>query len=331
MISEHRKVFGRKALYFSLLFGLLLVLPNLLWQYQHDFPVYDHLMELSARQLTHVSRVDFLKNQVLFFIGSMFVIIAGMIALAAYPPFKKFQLFFWSILFTLGVFVYLRAKDYYAIGLYPIYIAFGSVYLEEKLKTGWKLYLRPVAISMPILIFIPIFQIAFPTKSPQQIAEHSARYNALGLLRWEDGKDHLLPQDFADMLGWRELAAKIDNIYEQLPHAEHTIILCDNYGQAGAINFYSRNKLKAVSFNADYINWFELDNRIDNFIRVKESRGREKELEETHPYFDQGFEADSITNPYAREYGTTIFVFTGPKIDVSQRLKEELEKIKESR
>ena len=30
----------------------------------------------------------------------------------------------------------------------------------------------------------------------------------LGLLRWEDSKDHLLPQDFADMLGWKKLVFK---------------------------------------------------------------------------------------------------------------------------
>jgi hypothetical protein len=73
------------------------------------------------------------------------------------------------------------------------------------------------------------------------------------LLRWEDGKDHLLPQDFADMLGWKELALKVDSAYLKLPNKDNTLILCDNYGQAGAINFYTRQKLRAVSFNADYI------------------------------------------------------------------------------
>jgi hypothetical protein len=331
MITPQRKVFGRKALYFSLLLGVILVSPNLLWQYHHNFPVYYHLRELTEKQLTHVSRFGFLKSQLLFFIGSIFVIASGLIAFWVYPPFKRYQLFFWSMLFTLSVFIYLRAKDYYAIGIYPIYIAFGSVYLEEILKRGWKTYLRPVAVALPILIFIPIFNIAFPNKSPQHIAGHSTRYKDLGLLRWEDGKDHLLPQDFADMLGWKELAEKIDNIYEKLPGTKHTLILCDNYGQAGAINFYSRNHLKAVSFNADYINWFELDTKIDIFIRVKELEGRKTELATTSPYFENGFASDSITNPYAREFGSTIFVFTGPKIDVNKRLKEELDKIRKGR
>jgi hypothetical protein len=325
LISPQRKVFSRKALYFSILLGVILVLPNILWQYHHDFPVYYHLMELAERQLTHVSRLDFLKSQLLFFVGSFYVIVSGLIAFWVYPPFRKYQLFFWSLLFTLSVFIYLRAKDYYAIGLYPIYIAFGSVYLEELLNTGWKVYLRPVAIAIPILIFVPAFQVAFPNKTPQQIIEHPTRYKELGLLRWEDGKDHLLPQDFADMLGWKELAKKVDSVYEKLPKNEHVFILCDNYGQAGAINYYSRNKLRAVSFHADYINWFDLDKQIVHFIRVKEHDDIDTEMETTSPYFETGFVAGSITHPYAREYGTTIIFFSGPKIDVNQRLREELE------
>jgi hypothetical protein len=79
-------------------------------------------------------------------------------------------------------------------------------------------------------------------------------YRKLGLLRWEDGKDHDLPQDFADMIGWHELAKIVDDAYEPLPDKINTIVLCDNYGQAGAINYYSKfPEMHAVSFSTDYI------------------------------------------------------------------------------
>jgi aminopeptidase YwaD len=42
------------------------------------------------------------------------------------------------------------------------------------------------------------------------------------------------------MLGWRELASKVDSIYLAIADKNHTLILCDNYGQAGAINYYSK-------------------------------------------------------------------------------------------
>lgn len=212
------------------------------------------------------------------------------------------------------------------MGLYPVYIALGSVYLESVLKTDWKKYLRPMAIALPLLFFIPMYKMIFPNKSPGYIVNHSGAYNTFGLLRWEDGKDHSLPQDFADMLGWKELAHKIDSIYSTLPYKERTLILCDNYGQAGAINYYSKNKNnRAVSFNADYINWFELDKKFDNLIRVKTFESEGDEFKETSPFFDTAYVAGSITNSFAREYGTTIFVFIKAKIDINKRIQEEID------
>jgi len=324
LITEHRKIFLKPTLYFAILVGLVLILPNLIWQYDNNFPVLHHLKELAETQLVNVNRFDFLKNQLLFFIGSLIVIFASFYALLFYKPFNKYRVFFFSILFTLIAFIYFKAKDYYAIGIYPIYISFGSVYLEAILKDSWKKYLQPVAIAVPLLLFIPIYNVAFPNKSPEYIVRHSEKYKKLGLLRWEDGKNHLLPQDFADMLGWKELAQKVDSIYLRLPKKNNTLILCDNYGQAGAINFYTNQKIRAVSFNADYIDWFDLNKKYENLIRVKGAEEVNVELQETSPFFQNSTLADSITNQYAREFGTGLFLFTGAKIDIRQRIKDEI-------
>lgn len=331
LLTKHRKVFLKPSLYFAISLGLVLILPNLVWQYNNDFPVFHHLKQLSETQLINVNRLDFLKNQLLFFIGSLLVIFSSLYALLFYTPFKKYRLYFFAILFTLTAFVYFKAKDYYAIGIYPIYIAFGSVYLADILKEGWKKYLQPVIIAVPLLLFIPIYNVAFPNKSPEYIMQHSEDYKKFDMLRWEDGKDHLLPQDFADMFGWKELALKVDNLYLSLPNKNNTLILCDNYGQAGAINFYTNQKLRAVSFNADYINWFDLTKKYENLIRIKEQEDSSVELEETSPYFQNSKLASSITNIYSREFGTTIFVFTEAKIDINKRIKDEIDEKKNYR
>ena len=328
VLTEQRKLLAKKELYFSVLLGFIFILPNLIWQYTNNFPVIHHLRELSDTQLVHVNRFDFLLSQLFFFIGSLVVIIASFYALLFYRPFKKYRAFIWSILFTLSVFMYFKAKDYYAIGLYPIYIAFGCVFLADKINQGRKLYLQPVLLAIPLVLFIPIKDVGFPNKSPKYIIQHSEDYKKLGLLRWEDGKDHLLPQDFADMLGWRELATKVDSIYKVLPNKEKTLILCDNYGQAGAINYYTKQKIKAISFNADYINWFDLTKKYTNLIRVKEYKDAKEELKITSPYFEKSFIVGSIKNKYAREYGTTIFGFTECKIDINKRIQAEMVKVK---
>lgn len=326
LITKQRKIFLKKTLYLAIFIGLVIILPNIIWQYKNDFPVVRHMTELAETQLVHVNRMDFLKTQVLFFMSSLFVILSGLFALWFYRPFRNYRPFFWAFFFTLIIFSYFKAKDYYAIGLYPIYIAFGSVFLGRFLNEGWKKYLQPLAIIVVIVVFIPISQIAFPNESPEYIKAHPEKYKEYGLLRWEDGRDHELPQDFADMLGWSELAQKVDSIYSTLPNKDKTLVLCDNYGQAGAINYYSKKGIKAVSFNADYINWFDLEKHYENFIRIKEYDIRnEDELAKTSPYFETSTLADSIANRDAREFRTRIFVFKDAKIDINERIEKELE------
>ncbi|OIV42065.1 glycosyltransferase family 39 protein [Flavobacterium johnsoniae] len=319
ILSKERKILTEKKLYFALTLGILLILPNLLWQYNNHFPIVHHMKELAETQLVNVDRADFLKEQFFFFIGSFLVILSSFYALLFYKPFEKFKFFFTSIIFTILVFLYFKAKAYYAIGLYPIYIAFGSVFLSDVLKTGWKRYLKPVFIALPVLFFIPMYYLVFPNKSPEKIVSEKLEKH-----RWEDGKEHDLQQDFADMLGWKELARKTDSVYTLFPKSENTLVLCDNYGQAGAINFYTKKGIKAVSFNADYVNWFNLNVHYKNLIRVKEFEENSNEFKETSPFFESAFIAGKIKNKYAREHGTTIFVFTNAKVNINKRLEQEI-------
>ncbi len=328
LLTSQRKLFLKNEFYLSVLIVFILITPNLIWQYKNDFPVVHHLKELAETQLVNVDRAGFLKSQLSFFFGSLIIILSGLYALYFYKPFQKYRTFFWSFFFILIVFMYFKAKDYYALGLYPVYIAFGAVFLADKLnRNRWK-YLKPILIALPFLFFIPMYQFGFPNKSPEYMVEHSNVYKKLGQLRWEDGKDYLIPQDYADMLGWKELVKKVDSIYTNLPNKDQTLVLCDNYGQAGAINYYTKENIKAVSFNADYVNWFDLETRYKNLIRVKDYKENDTELIKTSPYFQESSLADSIANRYAREYQTKIFVFIGAKVDINKRIKPEIEKAK---
>ena len=71
--------------------------------------------------------------------------------------------------------------------------------------------------------------------------------------------------------------------------------------------------------------------KYENLIRVKEAEEVNVELHETSPFFQNSFLADSITNQYAREYGTRIFAFTGAKIDIRERIKDEIDEKKNYR
>ena len=161
------------------------------------------------------------------------------------------------------------------------------------------------------------------------MAANPEAYKKYGLLRWEDGKEHDIPQDFADMLGWKELALKVDSITRLLPNPDQTLLLCDNYGQAGAINYYSKNKkIKAQSFDADYVNWLQYNKIIKDVILVKENDDEDKNRSTEVPFFDTVYLAAQRINILAREDTISIYVLRGARIDINKRIKEEADREK---
>jgi len=326
LISPQRAWLKDPKIYTAGIISLMIISPNFIWQFQNQFPVIGHMQELAETQLVNVNRADFLKSQLLFFFSSVPLIVLGVIALFIFPEFKPYRFLFWNFIFVLLIFLYFRAKDYYTIGLYPIYIAFGAKYAEILLEKGkWKV-LRPAFFVFHLAFFAILYPVAFPNKSPEEIVKNNTLQKDLGLLRWEDGKDHHLPQDFADMLGWHALAHKVDSVLMGMPHAEKTLVLCDNYGQAGAINYYKRfDAYVAQSFNADYKNWLNLDTVWTDVVLVKDKDDEDKLRNEERPLFDTVYCAAIRISPYAREDSIYIYVLQGTRIHINQRLKAELQ------
>lgn len=323
LLTKERKIFKNPHLYAAFGIAFLIALPNLIWQWQNDFPVFWHMRMLSQYQLVNVNRLDFLTEQFFFFFGSSFVLILAFVSYFTYAPFRKYQVFFWGMVFTLAIFTYFRAKDYYAIGLYPIHYVFGAIYLSHLLRKNWGKYLKPVVMIIPIGLFILSAPMTYPIGDPAYLKGVQSRHPDLMENRWEDGEIHDLPQDFADMLGWKELADKVDIAYSKAPSDEYTVIICDNYGQAGAINFYTKTKgLQAITMNADYINWIDLSREIKNVILVREAEDGISKREIS--LFEKSEEIGSITDPNAREFGTSIHLLLGAKSDINAILTHEI-------
>jgi hypothetical protein len=68
-------------------------------------------------------------------------------------------------------------------------------------------------IIIAVIIFIPVFPIILPVLSPEQIIHKKEIFEKFNLARREDGNIHNLPQDYADMPGWKELAGLVDSAF----------------------------------------------------------------------------------------------------------------------
>ncbi|MDP4274524.1 MAG: hypothetical protein Q8907_09625, partial [Bacteroidota bacterium] len=94
--------------------------------------------------------------------------------------------------------------------------------------------------------------------------------------------------------------------YKELPEAErrNTLIFCDNYGQAGALNYYNRKKMPpAFSFNTDYIFWLPRQKRILNVLLVGKMPS-----DEVTRMFNSVQLTGKVDNEFSREKGTGIYL-----------------------
>ena len=127
------------------------------------------------------------------------------------------------------------------------------------------------------------------------------------------------------MLGWREMAALSRKAFALIPDSEkpYTILICANYGQAGALNYYNRGQEgvrlpPAVSFNADYVFWFPRLEEIRYLILVDDEAPDERAHENASVFIKIG----QVENPLAREYGTSVYLLKGISKALPARLQE---------
>ncbi len=312
LLTPYRTVFTNKHFWFGCGLGFVIFLPNLLWQMNHHFPVVYHMKLLHQTQLQYVSRADFIKDQVVMFLPCLFVWISGLYNLF-YSRDKRFRFVGLSYIFTIALLAAGSAKGYYTLGLYPVLFAFGSYNLEKFTYTMKGL--RYLFAGVSLILGIILMPVILPVFNPVRLARFYQKggLSHLGLLHWEDQKDHPLPQDFSDMLGWEEMAKKVGDAYHSLPEEEQkqTVIFANNYGMAGAINYY-RKKYKlpeAYSDNASFLYWLPDSVSFRNLVLVTSNQN---ELAQDYiKYFTSARITDSVTTPFAREHGDLIMLGTG--------------------
>jgi hypothetical protein len=80
--------------------------------------------------------------------------------------------------------------------------------------------------------------------------------------------------------------------------------------------------------NTDYINWFPLQKEIRNVILVQEITDTDKERQRERALFEQVSKRGEVTNPFAREYGTSIYALEGARVSINAILQQEIDKIR---
>ena len=333
VLTWDKKILTNKHFYIAMGCGLLVFLPNFLWQAHRGFPVVFHMKELQRSQLQYISPFSFITGQLLLQLPCIATWVTGLVYTAAT---KKYRFIAVATVITIALLALGHAKDYYGQGVYPILMAFGAARLEAwATAKRWRVAVAAVMIAFTLVTGYRSVTINLPFLPPAALADyyaHTPTVRKVGALRWEDLEDHPLPQDFADMLGWKEMTQKVAKAYDSLDSTEkqQTFLFCDNYGEAAAVNYYGRpyGLPPAYSDNASFLYWMPAQGFDSSSVMILVT---DDEQEMQHAFikeFQYAAATDSITNPYAREHGTLIILFKGPSERMRAAFREKIQKDK---
>lgn len=311
LLTPYRVILKTKYPYIALALMLIIISPNLWWQYSHDFPIARHMEDLRATQLVNITWQSFFGSQLQSHLFSGLVWIPGLI-FGLRQSDHRYRFIGITFLITVIVIYLGSGKGYYTFGAYTMLFGLGGVMWERYLSS--KLWLLPASI---VLLNVPALPIALPILPVHHMKSYSLYVqNELELkepFRWEDGVVRSLRQDYADMLGWEEIPPKVAAIYNTLSEDEkaHCLIWGGHYGHAGVLNFRRDQYHLPVchSFNASYVAWVPEDFHIKAQIQVEDSKL------EPSPFFEETILIDSIEHPLSRDPGY-IYLLRYPKKDL---------------
>nr|WP_294938718.1 glycosyltransferase family 39 protein [uncultured Flavobacterium sp.] len=315
LFFERGKAFKDKWLYISGIMALLIVLPNIIWQYTHNFPLFAHLQKLKESQLDEIGPYEFALDQ----LKMPFTLLISLIGLGAVffdKELKKYKSIGIAVLVIFFTMWFLQSKAYYFFAIYPVLFALGAVKTEKLVQKRpiWN-YVVAVILFVPTIYFIPMATPVLPI-------EEFVSYNKL--TPEKDGRI-ILTGDYADMFGWDEQVKLVDSLYQSLPENERKkcVILAENYGEAGAVKILGDkyNLPDPVSRHGSFWTWGPGEKDGEVFISV----GNEEEV--VNKLFEENKLIKMVTHKYAidEENNIPVYLCRKPKKNLHQ-LWPELEK-----
>ncbi len=208
--------------------SILIVLPNIIWQIQHNFITLDFLSFISARD-QGLGRSD-------GYFAQQFYVNLNPVALPLFlagiyfyfteqgKPFRPIVYLYFAILILFAI---ARGRFYYAAPLYPMIIAAGAV-----VGVGWMRSKTPVAqrrisrVAIALLIIgAGIGAFLFMPIAP------------VGSAAWTIADD--IHDNYTDQIGWEELVETTAEVYtkESASH-QNLAIMTSHYGSVSAFHIY---------------------------------------------------------------------------------------------
>ncbi|MGB8341130.1 MAG: glycosyltransferase family 39 protein, partial [Chthoniobacterales bacterium] len=259
LFTPERRQFRQKWIWLAGLVAFAIALPNVLWQIKHGWPTW-----VLLNNIAHSN-----KNVVLTplqFVAQQFTLmnpmtaplwLGGLIWSLFARDGRRFRVIGLTYLIALAEFILLHGKNYYLGPAYPMLFAAGGVAAERvfALRLRWP---RP-ALALAMLASAAVLSpIVLPILPPERLLAYMRALH-FKVPKTETSFTAALPQLYADQFGWKEMARSVARVYDSLSPEEqkHVAIFCQDYGQAGAIDFFGPKYglPPALSGHQNYFYW----------------------------------------------------------------------------
>ncbi len=241
LLTPHRRMLRTRWPYVSGAIAFLLFSPYIIWNITHGFATLEFIHNAATLKYSSQNPVTFILGTVNNMnILSLPVWVAGIYFLFFQRDGKNFRLVGYIFLVSFLVLILnWHSKPEYIAPAFPILFAAGGVMFEQIASHrgfGWTKFAMPALVALFGLVSLPF---ALPVLPVQTFIKYS---QALGITPSTPEAHRLveLPQFYADMFGWENMAATVSKVYLSLTpeEREKTVVFAQNYGEAGAIDFF---------------------------------------------------------------------------------------------
>jgi 4-amino-4-deoxy-L-arabinose transferase-like glycosyltransferase len=327
LLTEERRVFFKMWIWLGGALAFLVFLPNFLWNVRNHWPFLElmHNIKAEGRDVV-LSPAAYFAQQVLIIQPILAPVwIIGVLAFLFSARLKPYRFLGWSYLAAFTVFVVLKGKNYYLAPIYPVYLAAGAVVIESFIERSRQVWLKPALVTLILASGAWLAPVVMPVLPVQQFITYMAKLPFEVPRSEHSHMRAILPQHFADQFGWEEIVATVNQAYGRLSSEERPGcgIFAQNYGQAGAIDFFGRRfgLPPALSGHQTYFLWGPRGYSGNCLIVLDDSREVLEGLFEHVEYVGK-----SADNPYALEREIPVFICRGAKFGSLAELWPRLKK-----
>jgi dolichyl-phosphate-mannose-protein mannosyltransferase len=321
LLTEHRRIFLNKWIWLGGLVTFLIFLPNVLWNIRHDWPFVQLMRAIRAEGR------DVVLGPLEWFVQQILVVnpltapiwLTGLVALLVSRRLRPYRFLGWSYVVTYAVIFLQHGKNYYLAPIYPLVMAAGAVVIESVIDRaeeahGRRAWLKPVIVAVMLINGAYLSPIVVPILSPENFLAYTKTLPFKLPVNEYSHTRAALPQWYSDQFGWKEIANETVAAWNRLAPEERRDcgIFAQDYGQAGAIDFFGRGQgiPGAMSGDRTYFLWGPHE-YSGNCMIVLDDR---KEVLER--YWNQVvYVGTSAPNPWALEQQIDVFLCKGKKFD----------------